>query len=138
MKSTAVEKNHALDNAKAHLEDIIKMHTQTILAASIDEAEEIEEEARQDVLSVEIRSNCWQSVGTELTATQARLVLTVGGPGLQLVFDLDQNNQPSTDLELQYQDWFKPWTGYWPENQKDIEEAKQALVWFAGLFFYGE
>jgi len=141
MTTATVEKDHALANAKAHLDSIIEWHTKSVLSVSDEETEEIEEEARESVLSVEYRQSCWQSVGSELTASQGRLLLTWGGPSCQIITDLDSYGEPSGNVEIQYQDWFKPWEGYWPSDDIDNasnDEARAALEWYVGLFFYGQ
>ena len=140
MTTATVEKDNALSNAKAKLEDIIEWHTKSVLSVSDEETKEIEEEARDSVLSVEYRQSCWQSVGSELTASQGRLLLTFGGPSCQIITDLDEHGEPSGNVEIQYQDWFKPWQGYWPSDDIDDasnDEVRAALEWYVSLFFYG-
>jgi len=126
--------NHALENAKAHLESIIEWHTKSVLSVSNEEREEIEEEASESILSVDVRSNDWQAVGEELEATQGRLLLTTGGPACQIIFDLDEHQEFAGNVEIQYQDWGTPWTPYWSDND---DEQREALEWLACLFYYG-
>ena len=144
MTTATIEKDHALANAKAHLDSIIELSRKYSKASEDDEynlIDELEEKARESVLSVEYRQSCWQSVGSELTASQGRLLLTFGGPSCQIITDLDEHGEPSGNVEIQYQDWFTPWEGYWPSDDIDNasnDEARAALEWYVGLFFYGQ
>ena len=153
MTTATVEKDHALSNAKAKLEDIIDWYREyqvltnvpdnDLAASDLKEAELtlLGERAEQSVLSVEYRQSCWQSVGSELKADQGRLLLSFGGPSCQVITDLDSYGEPSGNVEIQYQDWFTPWQGYWPNDDIDNvsnDEARAALEWFVNLFFYGQ
>jgi len=144
MTTATVEKDHSLVNAKAHLESIIELSRKYSKASEDDEynsMDEIEEVARESVLSVEYRQSCWQSVGSKLVASQGRLLLTWGGPSCQIITDLDEHGEPSGNVEIQYQDWYKPWEGYWPSDDIDDasnDEARAALEWYVGLFFFGQ
>ena len=147
MTTVAVEKDHALSNAKAKLEDIIEWHREYQVLTNVPDndskarnEDDLRKEAEQSVLSVEYRQSCWQSVGSKLVASQGRLLLTFGGPSCQIITDLDNHGEPSGNVEIQYQDWFKPWQGYWPSDDVDNasnDEARTALEWFVSLFFYG-
>jgi len=141
MTTATVEKqDHALLNAKAHLESIIELWKRVGAlheSPHCEEVDRIEEEARESVLSVEVRSNDWQLVGTtEFEPTEGRLLLTTGGPACQIIFDLDQWKQPAGNTVIQFQDWGTPWTSYCHPFLDD--EATEALDWFTTLFFYGE
>ena len=146
MTTTATVENHALDNAKAKLESIISWYREYETVTNVPDndpdarnEDDIREEAEQSVLSIEVRQSCWQSVGSELKASQGRLLLTFGGPSCQIITDLDEHGEPSGNVEIQYQDWFKPWEGYWPSNDIDDasnDEVRAALEWYVGLFFF--
>tara|TARA_R100001510_G_C7454934_1_gene78077 strand:+ start:20 stop:472 length:453 start_codon:yes stop_codon:yes gene_type:complete len=150
MTTTATVENHALDNAKAKLEDIIEFHKKYNEWDEQKEAsnhypngdiDKLLQDAQSSVLSIEYRQSCWQSVGSELKASQGRLLLTFGGPACQIITDLDEHGEPSGNVEIQYQDWFKPWEGYWPSNDIDDasnDEVRAALEWYVGLFFFGQ
>ena len=91
--------------------------------------ESIEEECRESPLSVEVREGWhapWASDGPEDFA----VLLSTGGPALRLRGDLDQYCQPRRAW-LEHQDWFKPWTQFFGGDS-------DALLWFAGLFWFGE
>jgi len=148
MTTTATVENHALDNAKAKLESIISWHREYETVTNVPDndpdarnEDDIREEAEQSVLSIEVRQSCWQTLGSELKASQGRLLLTFGGPACQIITDLDEHGEPSGNVEIQYQDWFKPWEGYWPSNDIDdasSDEVRAALEWYVGLFFFGQ
>jgi len=148
MTTTATVENHALDNAKAKLESIISWYREYETVTNVPDndpdarnEDDIREEAEQSVLSIEVRQSCWQTLGSELKASQGRLLLTFGGPGCQIITDLDEYGEPSGNVEIQYQDWFKPWEGYWPSNDIDDasnDEVRAALEWYVGLFFFGQ
>ena len=83
MTTATVEKDHALSNAKAKLEGIIEWHREYQVLTNVPDndpdarnEDDLIQEAEQSVLSVEYRQSCWQSVGSELTASQGRLLLT--------------------------------------------------------------
>jgi len=137
--STVTKEDHAVSNAKAQLESIVELSQKYSKALKDDDfnlIDEIEEQAREEALSVEVRSQSWQSPGTEeFKPDQGRLLLSWGGPACQIIFDLDEHGQPvnNGELGIQHQDWFKPW-----EYLQTNEEEEAALEWFTGLFWYGE
>jgi hypothetical protein len=89
----------------------------------------IREYARDLPLSVLVRSD-WHAPGSEFEPAQFELLLTTGGPAVRVLGELDSYREPYRP-QLQYQDWGIPWTDH-PESNVD------ALLWFAGLFFYGD
>lgn len=95
-------------------------------------AESIEESAREEALSVEVRS-AWQlPSGDGLEAAEWRIVLTTGGPELVLSGHLDRYNEPAAP-ELRCRDWF---TQY--ETVRTTSDEDAALSWFACLFYFGD
>jgi hypothetical protein len=128
------EKNHALDNCKAHYESIIDMLNKYDNANSR-ETEDTEDSAREEiensVLSVEIKTE-WFTPGTpERDRTYDYMILlSTGGPACRITGELDRYMQPET-AEIQYQDWFTSWETY-HEAEQDV------LVRFASFFYYGE
>jgi len=138
--STVTKEDHAVSNAKAQLESIVVYYKRFKELEQNDEQDifydELLEEAQQEILSVEVRSQSWQQPGTEeFKPDQGRLLLSYGGPACQIIFDLDEHGQPvnNGELGIQHQDWFKPW-----EYLQTNDEEDAALEWFAGLFWYGE
>lgn len=91
--------------------------------------EAIEQEARESILCVEVRSE-WHSPGGFSGPEQFSLLLSTGGPALRLTGGLDQHCTPRR-CWLEYQNWFTPWTEY-------HGGTSESLQWFAGLFWYGE
>ena len=91
------------------------------LRADIGDTED-EDDARQriegDALSVEIRSG-WTSPGSDMEPEEYRILLTTGGPAVQIVGDLDQFGEPMR-ARLMVQDWWKPWTEYLAADQDTL------------------
>lgn len=141
--------DHGLNNAKGHFTSILESY-EAYLDASIEKddqpdnweaIEKIEEEARQSALSVEWRCADWMEAGdSDFKADQGRVLLTFGGPSLQLFVTL-YDGEPS-DPVLQYQDWFTPWKdltfGEYGDVNIEDDKAEAALQWFASLFYWGE
>jgi hypothetical protein len=95
--------------------------------------EEVEERIQESPLSVEVRSG-WRSPGDEVedNAEEFRILLTTGGPALQIRGELGRFNEPDRAW-LEYQDWGVPWTEYHGEN-----EDQDALLTFARCFHFGD
>lgn len=90
----------------------------------------IEDEMRESPLSVDIRDG-WRSPGESesMEPTEFQILLSTGGPALRIVGELS-NGQPC-HCWLEHQDWDTPWT---PFQGSD----RCALLWFAGLFWFGD
>jgi hypothetical protein len=93
--------------------------------------DDAEERIRESALSVEVRTG-WNSPGEEMTPEEFRIVLTTGGPGLQIRGELDGHGKPCRAW-LEYQDWGTPWTEYHGEYANQA-----ALLAFAGMFQFGQ
>ena len=91
--------------------------------------EEVEERIRESALSVEVRTG-WNAPGEEMTPEEFRIVLTTGGPGLQIRGELDMGSEPCRAW-LEYQDWGPPWTEYHGEYAD-----RDALLAFASTFYF--
>ena len=78
--------------------------------ASRDDAEQ---QIHEDPLSLELRTG-WYTPGrdADTAPAQFRLLLTTGGPAVQIIGDLDEHGQPSNP-RLEVQDWGTPWTVAW-------------------------
>jgi len=124
---------HAIDNAEGFVEDLVRLHKayQEAMLDSDEDCEALEEEARAHALSLEVRSD-WQSIGDNLEPTQGRLLISTGGPALQVLLDID--NDQGSDPCLQIADWGCNWRDYKPKGGAD---AWDALDWFAGLWYFG-
>ena len=58
------------------------------------------------------------------------LLLTTGGPAVQIVGELDENQEPK-NARLMVQDWFTPWTEY-------VEADHDVLLDYCRVFYFGE
>lgn len=96
-----------------------------------DTAEQLEERARELPLSVLVRTDWMGPDARRPEWAEFELLLSTGGPALRLVGQL-YAYQPDGWPRLEVQDWGTPWTLYGGPVDRD------ALVWFAGLFWYGE
>ena len=97
-----------LNGGQSFAKEIAELHAKAQHTDCPQEEEELEEEARQQPLSVEVRS-CWRSMGQPWEAGEYRILLSTGGPAMQVTGKLDMYDQPA-DAVVQVQDWFKPWT----------------------------
>ena len=99
-----------------------------------EDADTIRERIEQGPLSVEVRGG-WHSPGSEVgrKPDEYRILLTTGGPALQLVGDLDEYAEPYGTPRLQWQDWGTPWSDYITNEEQD-----KALDFYARLFWFGE
>ena len=91
--------------------------------------EAIEQKCQESALSVEVREG-WHAPGASDGPEDFAILLSTGGPALRLRGDLDQHCQPHRAW-LEYQYWFEPWTKFFGADS-------DALLWFAGLFWFGE
>lgn len=92
--------------------------------------EKIEELAREQALSAEVR-DAWRAPGERAEEGESpeewRILLTWGGPALRLRGDFNQHGEPCSPV-LECQDWGTPWI-----EQETTSEEDEALSWFAGL-----
>lgn len=94
-------------------------------------AEQLEDMARELPLSVLVRSDWVAPDARRPEWSEYELLLTTGGPALRLVGTL-YAYEPDGWPRLEVQDWGTPWMPYGGPVDRD------ALLWFAGLFWYGE
>jgi hypothetical protein len=83
-------------------------------------------------LSVEVRSG-WCAVNAPLERSEYRLLISWGGPAVQITGELDQHNEPASAV-IQSQDWFLPWRDWCPTE----DEADGVLREFVTAFYFGE
>ena len=99
---------------------------------TFDDADALRERLQEGPLSVEVRGG-WYAYGAfsadQGEPAEARILLTTGGPGLQIECDVDGGE--AYNPRLQYQDWGTPWTDY---PLDDSERA--ALATYTALFIY--
>lgn len=96
--------------------------------------EDAEQTIHESVLSVEVRSG-WYVPGARDADTKPdeyRILLSTGGPALQLVGRVSEYGEPET-ARLEYQDWGTPWTRY-PTSGED----EDIMLTFARCFYFGE
>lgn len=94
--------------------------------ASHDDARE---RIQEGPLSVEVRSG-WNTIGEDLAPEEFRVLLTTGGPALQIRGELDDNREPSRAW-LEHQDWGTPWTQWHGASQ-------ETLLAYCHQFYFGE
>lgn len=137
--------DHGANNAVAWWENIKEMVTNLedgISTRTPDTIEAAEQSIQESALSVEVRSN-WYSFGPDADTKPAeyRILLTTGGPALQLTGSLTEYGEPET-AELEHQDWGTPWTRSFPYiHTKDGVEwgaYQETLLAFARCFYFGE
>lgn len=139
------ETNHAEENAKAWLENILEMVSAlkafedddrddetpvTIDGDVMNSRDDVEERIQESPLSVQIRGG-WHSVGEQAEDEEFEILLSTGGPALRIVGDLGQYKPERP--RLQYQDWGTPWTEYIVTG-----EDREALETFCQQFYFGE
>ena len=126
----------AYANAAAWYESIKEMVAALTEAANTPDREAAENSIHESALSVEVRTGWRLAVGAEDDKpTEYRILLTTGGPALQLVGELNEHGEPET-AELQMQDWGLPWQK-WAPTPLDME-YDETLLTFARCFYFGE
>ena len=90
----------------------------------------IERMIAEDPLSVQVRSG-WQSPGEQLKPEEFEILLCTGGPAVRIVGELNSHNEPEK-ARIEYQDWGTPWTEYFGADSEELD----ALITYAGQFFY--
>lgn len=95
---------------------------------------ESEDDAREaiqdDALSVEVRSG-WESAGAELTPSEYRIVLSTGGPHVEIRGELNEHNEPES-ARLYHCDWFEGSQEYIGDS-----DEMNALLTYARQFYFG-
>jgi hypothetical protein len=128
------EKNHAIENAKGHLQSITELMDRYEKATSHEqqEHEDIQTEIYEYPLETAVRSG-WQSLGTDdkLKPEEYKILLSTGGPALRIVGRLDRGQPESA--KLQWQDWGTPWT-----EHRISGDEEDILIKFASVFYWGE
>ena len=130
----------ARQNARGWYDSIVEM-VEALAQADANRDDIAQDSARdaitESVLSVEVRRP-WQCAGGEIEPPdEYRLLLTTGGPALQLVGALNEYGEPET-AELQMQDWGVPWQVWWPSRIAARNGYRETLLTFARCFYFGE
>jgi hypothetical protein len=153
---TEQKADHGANNAKGWYQSIFDMVTELEKANrdghTYEAAEKAETRIHESVLSVEVRSGWyvpgskWNGVNFQDADTKPahyRILLTYGGPSLQLTGELNEHGEPET-ARLEYQDWGTPWTLFNPGHHiegfkpDDYDAYDSTLLAFASCFYYGE
>lgn len=98
-------------------------------AGDCEDEEQARERIMEDPLSLQVRSG-WASCKEEFEAEEFEILLGTGGPAMRLIGELDQYRQP-TNVRLQVQDWFTPWTDYRATDHEVLEA-------YCLCFYFGE
>lgn len=135
--------DHGKSNARAWLDTIVEGVaayealnggdvTAEFDSETFDDADALRERLQEGPLSVEVRGG-WYAYGTfsadQGEPAEVRILLTTGGPGLQIECDVDDG--APYNPRLRYQDWGTPWTDF-PLN----ESERAALATYTALFIY--
>lgn len=141
--------NHAIDNARGHLESIRELVERTKgFAAGEDEDEQsreaLDREFDEYPLSVLVRSG-WYVPGSDprsvstMAPCEFEILLSTGGPALRIIGELDEYGQPEEYPKMQWQDWGTPWTDLHGSDMPfEPSEVDRVLLRFAEHFWYGE
>lgn len=125
--------DHGRQQAKAQLESILEMVSKLMNAAPEEAQDTAREEIQQDPLSVAVRGG-WHSPGESSIEPpiEFNILLCTGGPAVRIIGELDEHQEPSS-AQLEYQDWFTPWTTY-----PLTEEEESAVLAYCQVFYFGE
>ena len=144
MKNEDTRLAHARECGQAtfeHIKELVE-RLQSLELGNFDVREEVEQEIHEMPLSVEVRSD-WYTPGECLGQTspvEFRILLSTGGPAIQLRGTLSEHGEPEKAW-LEVQDWFTPWTEFWPVRPKDDDHrslTEDILLRFARCFYFGE
>ena len=127
------EKARSLDAAYSTADQIKELHDAWRFAGQ-EKSEEIEEEARQLPLSVNVRS-CWVDVGSKMDAFEYRIEMSTGGPAVSIFGTIDNLGYP-IEPEIKHQDWFADWDYSYNKTSQNADMT-EALDWFVNLFYFG-
>jgi hypothetical protein len=83
-------------------------------------------------LSLEVRSD-WCSVNAPFERAEYRILISWGGPAVQVTGTMNEHNEPATAV-LQSQDWFVEWRDWVPTE----DGADELLLEYARTFYFGE
>lgn len=90
------------------------------------------EAIHQHPLSVEVRSD-WCGVNAPFERAEYRILISWGGPAVQVTGKLGQYNEPATAV-LQAQDWFVEWREWVPSEAG----ADDILIEYSRSFYFDE
>jgi len=103
--------------------------------------EDAEQAIHEDALSVLVRSD-WHEPGREAEdPDEFQILLCTGGPAVRIRGTLNEYSEPEKAW-LEVQDWFTPWTEFWPRRDedlgsKDYTSTEEILLAYARCFYFG-
>lgn len=136
--------DHAVSNAVGHWNSIKQLVSRLEDSRDADDStiDIVEEDIRANALSVEVRTG-WYTFeqDSDRKPSEYRILLTTGGPALQLTGSLSEYGEPET-AELEHQDWGTPWTRSFPyihtKDGVEWDAYQETLLAFARCFYFGE
>lgn len=136
--------DHAVSNAVGHWNSIKQLVSRLEDSRDADDStiDIVEEDIRANALSVEFRTG-WYTFeqDSDRKPSEYRILLTTGGPALQLTGSLSEYGEPET-AELEHQDWGTPWTRSFPyihtKDGVEWDAYQETLLAFARCFYFGE
>jgi len=137
------EGSHAIQNAIGHWNSIKELVTALEDAEGGKPDADARNAIEESALSVEVRTNWYDpySKDADTKPGEYRILLTWGGPALQLVGELTEHGEPET-AKLQHQDWGTGWTDSFPyiTDRESVEWGayQETLLTFARFFYFGE
>jgi hypothetical protein len=138
--SQTTEKNHAIENAKGHLESIRDLVGRWKANEDGTPGDESEREFDEYPLSVEVRE-AWRTLADydpDHKPAEYKITLTTGGPALRIIGELDQYGQPES-ATMEWQDWGTPWTElHGADMPFEPSKVDEILLAFAQHFYFGD
>lgn len=141
---------HAESNAEGYAEGILELYraykalsdgaeTAEVEGEEYTDVDAVRERAQESALSVEVRGP-WHVPGSDGGARldEYRILLSTGGPALQIVGEIGDHGEPDGEPTMQIQDRGTPWTDYYPDTARAADDWDDALGWFVGCFYFGE
>lgn len=116
--------------ARGTLAGIVELYARWTLAGDY-LREDVENEAREMPAGISLRSG-WYAPGAGGPADEYRLEMAGGGPACRIIGNLDADGD-AADATIEGQDWGTPWLALTLTT-----DEYDALLWFVGLFWYGE
>lgn len=96
--------------AKATLEHILDLMARYDNALD-DDLDDVTQEILEYPLDLSVRCTEWMPIGPDLEPDEYRVLLSTGGPAVQITGSIGPDNEPSS-VKLQHQSWFTPWSNY--------------------------
>jgi hypothetical protein len=130
---TQANNQRAIEQAAAQYRLILSLVKDLRIALDdgVDREIDVAREAiTQNALEVNVGYSGWYSPGEKPEPDQYRILLCTGGPAIQIFGKLGEYNEP-INAELQWQDWFTPWSHYFGD-----EVREDILIKYAREFNY--